>query len=93
MKKRIIYQNDEGGMSVLIPADCGLTLEQIAAKDVPAGKPYKIVDAADIPEDREARDVSAFDLSDGFGADYGAGSENVVFGWTDDGDPVTEQPE
>ena len=43
--KRIIYPNDEGGVSILIPApDCELSLEQIAGKDVPAGKPYQIVD-------------------------------------------------
>ena len=35
MNKRIIYQNDNGGVSIIIPADCGLTVEQIAAKDVP----------------------------------------------------------
>jgi len=69
--KRIIYQNDTGGVAVLIPADCGLTIEQIAAKDVPTGKPYKIVDAADIPTDREWRDswtVDEADLTDGVGA-------------------------
>lgn len=43
--KRIIYPTDEGGVAIIVPADCGLTIEQIAAKDVPAGKPYKIVDA------------------------------------------------
>jgi len=69
--KRIIYQNDTGGVAVLTPADCGLTIEQIAAKDVPTGKPYKIVDAADIPTDREWRDswtVDEADLTDGVGA-------------------------
>jgi len=69
--KRIIYQNDTGGVAVLIPADCGLTIEQIAAKDVPTGKPYKIVDVADIPTDREWRDswtVDEADLTDGVGA-------------------------
>ena len=69
--KRIIYQNDDGGVAVLTPADCGLTIEQIAAKDVPTGKPYKIVDAADIPTDREWRDswtVDEADLTDGVGA-------------------------
>ena len=71
MEKRIIYQNDTGGVAVLIPADCGLTIEQIAAKDVPTGKPYKIVDVADIPTDREWRDswtVDEADLTDGVGA-------------------------
>jgi len=61
MDKRIIYQNDEGGVSVVIPADCGLTIEEIAAKDVPTGKPYKIVDVADIPTDRLSRDEWTLD--------------------------------
>jgi len=56
--KRIIYPNDEGGVAIIIPAlECGLTIEEIAAKDVPAGKPYKIVDAADIPFDRTFRNA------------------------------------
>jgi hypothetical protein len=56
--KRIIYPNPNGGVSIIVPADeCGLTIEQIAAKDVPAGKPYKIVDASDIPSDRTFRDA------------------------------------
>lgn len=71
MNKRIIYQTDDGGVAVIIPADCGLTIEQIAAKDVPTGKPYKIVDVADIPTDRTERDawaVDEADLTDGVGA-------------------------
>lgn len=56
MNQRIIYPTDDGGVAVIIPADeCGLTIEEIAAKDVPAGKPYKIVDVADIPSDRTFR--------------------------------------
>lgn len=56
MNKRIIYPTDEGGVAVIIPApECGLTIEEIAAKVVPAGKPFKIVDAADIPSDRTFR--------------------------------------
>jgi len=52
MDKRIIYPNDEGGVSVIIPApECGLTIEEIAAKDVPAGKPYHIVDLCQLPQD------------------------------------------
>jgi hypothetical protein len=71
MSQRIIYQNDEGGVSIIIPCDCGLTIEQIAAKDVPSGKPYKIANAADIPADRSQRAawfVDAADLTDGVGA-------------------------
>ncbi len=56
--KRIIYPNDDGGVSIVIPAaECGLTIEEIAAKDVPAGKDYKIVDVADIPTDRTFRNA------------------------------------
>jgi hypothetical protein len=57
MNQRIIYQTDDGGIAVIVPADCGLTIEEIAAKDVPAGKPYKIVDVADIPTDRTFRNA------------------------------------
>ncbi|WP_320194953.1 hypothetical protein RMR10_011865 [Agrobacterium rosae] len=71
--KRIVFQNDDGGVSVLIPPkdeDCDLTLEEIAAKDVPTGKPYAIVNADDIPSDRSERMawvVDASDLTDGVG--------------------------
>ena len=57
MNQRIIFPNDEGGVAVIVPADCGLTIEEIAAKDVPASKPYKIVDVSDIPEDRTFRNA------------------------------------
>jgi len=58
MNSRIIYPNDDGGVSVIVPAEkCGLTIEEIAAKDVPAGKPFKIVDVADIPTDRTFRNA------------------------------------
>lgn len=56
MNQRIIYPTDNGGVAVIIPAnECGLTIEEIAAKDVPTGKPYKIVNIADIPTDRTFR--------------------------------------
>jgi hypothetical protein len=57
MDKRIVYKNDEGGISIIVPSDCGLTIEEIAAKDVPAGKTYHIVDVADIPTDRTFRNA------------------------------------
>lgn len=58
MNKRIIYPTDGGGVAVIVPApECGLTIEEIAAKDVPAGKPYKIVSAEDIPSDRTFRNA------------------------------------
>ena len=58
MNQRIIYPTDEGGVAIIIPApDCGLTIEQIAAKDVPQGKPYQIVDVSEIPTDRTFRNA------------------------------------
>jgi hypothetical protein len=58
MTQRIIYPTDDGGVAIIIPtAECGLTIEQIAAKDVPTGKPYKIVDVSDIPTDRTFRNA------------------------------------
>ena len=56
MNQRIIYPTDDGGVEVLIPApDCGFTIEEIAAKDVPAGKPFKIVDITDFPLELDAQ--------------------------------------
>ena len=60
MNKRIIYPTDDGGVAIIVPADCGLTIDEIAAKDVPEGKPYKIVDVSDIPSDRTFRDAWEF---------------------------------
>ena len=55
---RIIYPTADGGVAVIVPTEeCGLTIEAIAAKDVPQGVPFKIVDAADIPSDRTFRNA------------------------------------
>lgn len=83
-EKRIIYQttdeNGNVGVAIIIPwLGSGLTVEQIALKDVPTGKPFKIVDVADIPADRSDRNAWSVDpalLTDGVGADYGVGSNN-----------------
>jgi hypothetical protein len=79
MNSRIIYPTDDGGVAVIIPApECGLSLEQIAAKDVPpivvygpeqtvvssSPRPYKIVDAANIPADREFRNAWTADFTE-----------------------------
>lgn len=71
----IIFKNNEGGVSVIHPTPEALAIygiEAIAKKDVPSGKPYKIIDAADMP-DRSRRnqwDVDEADLTDGVGAEY-----------------------
>ena len=73
---RIIYTQDNGTVAIIIPTQEALDLygiEAIAAKDVPAGKAYKIVDAADIPSDRTFRaawEVDEATLTDGTGSEH-----------------------
>jgi len=60
MDKRIVYNNDEGGISIIIPTAEWLeehTIEELAAKDVPAGKDYHIVNVSEIPSDRTFRNA------------------------------------
>ncbi len=70
MDKRIIYKNTDGTIEIIIPADCGLTIEQIAQKDVPTGLKYKIVNVSEVPTDRTFRNAWTIDeaeLTDGVG--------------------------
>jgi hypothetical protein len=56
--KRIIHPGDDGIVTIIVPMPgCGLTIQEIADKDVPAGKPYKIVDASEIPTDPTFRNA------------------------------------
>ena len=79
---RIVYQRDiegySGGICIVVPTDNEInpgtgktfTVEEIAKKDVPTGKKYKIIPAADVPTDRSFRDyceVEESDLTDGEG--------------------------
>ena len=70
---KIIYKNEDGGVSILHPTDEALsfmTIDEIAKKDVPTGLPYKIVDDSEIPTDRTFRDAWTVDeenLTDGVG--------------------------
>jgi len=60
MNSRIIFPTDNGGVAVIIPTGS----VEAAMKDIPAGKPYKIVDVADIPADREFRDAWTADFTE-----------------------------
>jgi hypothetical protein len=72
---RIIYNQDNGVVAVIIPTQEAIDMygiQAVAIKDVPAGKPFKIVDAADIPSDRSERGawtVDEADLTDGIGGE------------------------
>jgi hypothetical protein len=52
--QRIIFQNESGGVSVIIPTG-ELPIEEVAKKDVPAGVSYEIVTTDAIPSDRTFR--------------------------------------
>ncbi len=55
MNDCIIYQTNDGQVAVVIPAtDCGMSVQEIAAKDVPAGHSWRIVQATELPP-RESR--------------------------------------
>jgi len=58
--KRILFPNDNGGVAILVPTE---SLE-LAMKDIPSGKPYLIVDAADISTDRTFRNAWTADFTD-----------------------------
>ena len=59
--KRIIYIQDNGMVAVMCPSDnCGLTIEEIQAKDVPSGKTSYIVDKSEVPTDRSFRNAWTF---------------------------------
>ena len=61
MNQRIIYPENDG-VAIIVPASEwlaqeGNTMEVLAQMRVPEGKPYKIVDVADIPSDRTFRNA------------------------------------
>lgn len=50
MNKVIIYPQDSGSIAVVYPSG-EIAVEEVARKDVPAGKPYMIVDSSELPEE------------------------------------------
>jgi len=67
---KIIYQTEDG-IAVITPApNCSLTDAQTAAKDVPTGSAYKIVEDSYVPSDRTFRNawaIESSELTDGVG--------------------------
>ena len=71
---KIICKTDEGGVAVITPTPEALaqhTIIEVAVKDVPKGKPFGIIDAADLPDrsTRNAWTVDEADLTDGVGGE------------------------
>jgi hypothetical protein len=69
----VIYNQDNGIPAIMMPTQEALArfgIMAIAIKDVPAGKPFKIIDAADLPaEPQEAWIIDESDLTDGIGGE------------------------
>jgi hypothetical protein len=75
MTQVIICPNDDGWLSVISPApECGLSIEEIARKDVPAGKPYHIINADQLPQEHMFFEAWEADFSnpDGHGIGHDA---------------------
>ena len=49
MSSVIVFETS-AGVSVLNPADCGLSIVEIGVKDVPAGIPFWIVERDELPD-------------------------------------------
>jgi hypothetical protein len=72
MSQVVIYNQDNGVPAVLMPTPDALkimTIQQIAVKDVPAGKRFGIVSISELPKGvpQEAWVVSEAQLNDGIG--------------------------
>ena len=56
--KRIIYKQENGRVAIIVPGkNESRTIDEIAKKDVPTGKTYKIVNLSEISSDRTFRDA------------------------------------
>ena len=79
----IIYKQDTDALAVIYPTQEAIDIygiEAIALKDVPFGKPFKIIDSSELPSDRSSRAFWTVDdeiLTDGVGAEYNTFPEPV----------------
>ena len=58
--KRIIYDDGEGGVSILVPSTHCPSLDRLS-RDVPAGRQYQIINASDVPTDRTFRNAWTYE--------------------------------
>tara|TARA_R110000803_G_scaffold49530_5_gene103051 strand:- start:629 stop:847 length:219 start_codon:yes stop_codon:yes gene_type:complete len=58
MSNIIIWKQTNGVLAITHPAlNCGLTIEEIAKKDLPTGNKFKIIDIKILPQWDEFRDA------------------------------------
>ena len=74
MNQVIIYKQDNGIPALVIPTQEVLqnhTIMEVAIKDVPAGKPFKIIDASQLPQDIPQKYwvIDDSELTDGIGGE------------------------
>ena len=62
--KKIIFPQ-ETGIAVIHPSG-DLSVEETALKDVPTGVKFKIIDASDLPQERDFRNAWEYDFTDSF---------------------------
>lgn len=92
--KKIIYENLDGSVAIIHPTPEALkfmTINELAFKDVPTGLAFAIIEDSEIPRDRTFRDAWNVDpekLTDGIGADYGTGSNNILIGYDEHRNPM-----
>lgn len=69
----IAYPREAGRISIIYPnLECGLTVKEIAEKDVPAGVPYVFIPAETLPTDHTFFDAFEVDFSFPNGKGIGA---------------------
>jgi hypothetical protein len=69
----IVFPNNTGGIAMCFPCECGLTVNEIARKDVPAGQPYLLVPTDQMPTDHTFFEAFEADFSNPDG--YGIGAD------------------
>ena len=62
--KKIIFPT-EIGIAVITPTG-DLSVEETALKDVPSGVKYKIINASDLPQERDFRNAWEYDFTDSY---------------------------
>jgi hypothetical protein len=60
LSKRVIFPNEEGGVSILIPSSECPNIDTLIA-NVPAGKSYQVVNVSEIPDDRTYRNAWTYE--------------------------------
>ena len=58
--KRVIYDNGNGGVSILVPSTHCSSIDRLI-QDVPAGRLYQVIDMSEVPTDRTFRDAWTFE--------------------------------